>query len=51
VARSELDVTCSAQVLSYSQEEEDDAQGEGSGQAWIGDEVETEALNVLLGTV
>jgi hypothetical protein len=45
VARSELDVTCLAQVLSYSQEEGSDAQGERSKQTWIRDEVETEALN------
>jgi hypothetical protein len=43
MAQSELDVTCSAQVLSLSQVEDDDAQGERSKQTWIEDKVETEA--------
>jgi hypothetical protein len=45
MARSELDVTCSAQVLSFATGRREDAQGERSRWAWIEDKVETEALN------
>jgi hypothetical protein len=45
MARSELDVTCLAQVLSFVTSRGEDAQGEWSRRAWIVDEVETEALN------
>jgi hypothetical protein len=45
MARSELDVTCSAQVLSYITHRGEGAQDERSRRAWIKDKVETEALN------
>jgi hypothetical protein len=40
-----FNVTCSAQVLSIITSRGEGAQDERSRQAWIGDEVETEALN------
>jgi hypothetical protein len=39
--------TCSAQVLSYVTSRGEDAQDERSRQAWIKDEVKTEALNAM----
>jgi hypothetical protein len=45
MARSELDYTCSAQVLSSVTSRGEGAQDERSRRAWIEDEVETEALN------
>jgi hypothetical protein len=43
MAQSELGFTCSAQVLSYITSRGEGAQDERSRQAWIKDEVETEA--------